>query len=1799
MIQLAILLALLPAAAVTPPRVPARGHAVADLAVERPGMVRITASGGGGTACTVVDQLRGPFASAGSPGAADCALDLLLDAGPYRLLLDSGDKGKGEAALGAALFPEVNAAPVRLEPGAPVEGDLPDGKQASFWIHLDARRPVTLRVSGRTAGQVQLWRQGAWREPVPSLHTTPEPLPGQPIHEWWLEGVLDPGDYLLTAYGTAPLRASKGEETSRLTVQHDLAAPAQRTARVRLGADGLAAFASGERCVAAPCAAGARLAAVVTVAVPGPAPVRLTVHPLGDAGARMGEEEARCEVKPKAPVPECAALARAQGRHVVAVHGPPGALVELRWAPLGERGELVDGEYAPAARRLPLEPVPAGEYLIGLHDVPADRDAPALGCALERQPERGGPRELVAWDVPRLPAGRAERRAFNYAGEAALWFEVTAGAEYAVTAQRASCELFRVGGKPEAVDGSAGKACALSARLSPGVYELRLRGGRAGIETVQVGPKGAPAADGPARAGCALRAALAPGYRYALLASREGPGVRGLVARRLPLALERPLPLEVPAGTTVTLPIDARGDLRVVIPGAAPAGCFLAKGGAGAWRDGACVLAAAGPDQLGLTAPKDAPLLAWIGRAVEPPAPPAARPFAPAPEALPALALDRPAFLDLAPDAPRAFTFDVAEAGLYDVGTAGLLQTSCALRTPALEALAEDAGSGRGRNCLVSAWLRPGRYLVTVTAAAPSRGRASVVLSRRPARELARLEADGEAFFRAGAGELVRARLTAPAAGTYDLTVTAQGAELRCRLEDPQGWPLAPVPGPCSTVLPVGAAEGRAEVVLTALPLTVETNRRIAISRSRPPEVLRGEGPRTLPFWTAAAAELGKGGRDEYVFDVPAELDVRIALTNGMLGRLYREGEADPFDLVPPVDDGAGPAPRARPAPDEPPAPPPDEGDSSAPEADEEDGGDGHADPDAAAASAAPEPPGEAEATPAGDGGADAGEPTASDDEPTPAPEEAAEIAGAIRAGGDAPPVGRTLGFELLRGGAGHPVRLLPGRYRLVAQHARGDVGIRYLVALTSETLAPGMTRELAVPSRIPVRVARAGTLRLRTRGDADVRCRVFDARGALVAESAEVGDDWNCGFAGPLPAGDYRLELESETGVAGVTTVELSEPPVTDTGALADRRQYRIGPGVLAAALPAPAGDALLEVALDGKGLSCAIDDPAGAVVFQAAAPAPCRALLAPGGRTYRLRAWTLDRPAEAVAHLVRRPVAAGGPGQVPAAGALRVRIERPGRYRTAEGALCLAGAAEGLLRPCGPEASLEPGPALLAGFHELTVSLDEVIAPDDRAGEGVALLGPAPLVARQRAEREAIHLAALRVAPGERAEPSCALEGGVSAVAPGACFAAAGPGRDAVLRARAIAPVEARLWRAAVPLPAARTLAPGASALEAEGGAARLALPAGPVRAELALPAQAWAVLLAAGGGRPVDLCPPGEDVARCVLASAAGGELLVVAPGERHLEVTVTTLPAAPPAQLLAALHEELPAQPGARTFRIEPAPEDRRVEVAGALRCALAADDGSRGARCDALLPRGVGALLAVEHGAAPFRALVRRPAEPLAAVLAGGPVPAQPSRRLVRGEELRLEGTSVDLTLSLPAPAVVHLRATDGVCVLLPAGAAPDAAGLGDGCAIDRLLPAGLHRLRVRGLAGRPLAGGVSFTQREVEPLAEGVGPERWVAGGDARLFRFQVASAGKVGLGLQQPDDTLGCRVTDLAGEVLGEGCQALLDLAPGPYLLVVRAPPSTRLFRFRPVLLGLAGADTGVPEEALRELFQRIGESR
>ena len=1765
MISVLPALSLLAVHAVTlsPATVPAKGSGEALLTLDAPAAVHLSARSGSGTRCEVIDRVRGPFASAGAVGGANCELDLLLDAGQYKVRLESSARGKGQVTLAATPFTELNATPVRLARGSGVLTTLKPGQQASYWVSVEKRHVPYLRVAGRQAGDVRVWRNGEWIEPIALHHVQTSPTPGQPLHEWWLDSMLEPGEYLVTAYGRDAATVTGASVDDSLTVEYGFRkGPPERSVAFTIPPSGLFA-------VEAP---SSGLVGVLSLAAPPSGPVTLEIH---SGGVRSPMSS--CRLEKATLMPECVAQASAVGQaKLLMVRGPvgTGGLVEWADASTDANQALRGGYYGPTTTLLAFTVASgeAGPRLLAVHDLPNDVDGVPLGCQLERLGRDGAVETIVAHAGPVLGDGEKLEREFNYEGSATFWFEVASGGnvfqkigiasrKFAITTsggRKSSCEVYRVDGKGNLTrltrTKTEGTECSEQLDLDPGVYQLQLTGGNTGVEKVSISPAGSTSAkDAVTRGGCLLPEVNLAAGDYRLALNRVGKvSARGLTLAKLPLAASPPLHLQLDAGQTLKVPV--QGGAVVRSTGSVPFGCALASSKVTATA-GECVLPAlSAPEVLTLVNQGAAPISLTLSKPGAAPTLAAPTSYAPTLKPLPSIATDTPTWFDFERGQSHAVAFTVDKAGLYHVTTQGLLSTECRLRTPVIPDVTSDSGGGRGRNCLIQTYLQPGRYLMTAATTGSSRGRGALTLTKRPVREHAALSDEGEQFFRVAEGELVQQRLTLKTAGDWELSTSAQGVSgLQCRLDDPDGWPVETVPSSCTQTRSMRAGT----YLWTQLPLTVETMRRTRLARPKPEVVLEGNEAHPVQYFTWYRARLGPDGKDEFLFTLEGETQLDVVLTGGMQGRVYlleKDKAPKAVEVIPPM------APTAS-------------GDSYEAESSE------------GMESEAP-PPREYEGE--GDGEYREGYEGEGDESAPTAP---AEVA---RAQAAPPPP------------AGVKVTLPAGRYRLVTEHSRGDVGIEYQLHLGSVTLLPGMARELPVPSIVPVSIPRDGTLRLRTEGEADVRCRLLDAAGRLVFEGSENGADWNCAVAEPVKAGKYTLVVETETQAQGTTKLSLALPPSDAKGALTDGQKVPLSGAVVTWDVPVAEKDSVQEVqlaSLTKTPISCALEDASGAVVYRLGRVTTCALLLRPKLEKFKVRAWTTDGSTQVQTTFRSKPIVDGKPGTVPGDSAVAITLPSPGQYKTSPQVQCLGAGETGLLRACGPQTSLEAGATIfaVAGVRPQPLPLDELRATASDTATALSLTRLA-FVQAVTASKPSLLLMEARVQHGERAAPSCAFDGAgsVRERRAEACFAVAKVGTYAVGRlwAPTDARVDAQVTRRAVAMPErAEPLAPGRKRVAFQSGVGRFGLPGqSRARVQATLPKGAWGVLLD-DAGNALDLCGPTGDLSLCTFTGQGGSAVFVTPEGQ--VETSAVLLEGAPKAVAFTGFFEDSPRTPGTLRFTVPAGKDERMTGVEGALSCTVVLADGSRSGSCRTRIPAGAAAELQVEHGAGPLRVMVHTPGRERWARL-GLELPVVPGPGLSPSVAVPLQGGRLDRTLVLGAESVVRVSADKGVCGLFRGSDLLAVDGLDTGCELTRVLAAGTYRVLVRPFAGAAQSGTLTWTAEPVTQLKEGFGAEEWLAPGEVRLFRFDTQNKGKVGLGLAAKSELLECAVFNDGYQSLGDGCQQYLSLDKGRFLLTVKNParPGATPIAFKPVLLGLSGERNDVPDDVIESFKRRAGVS-
>lgn len=1709
-------------ALVAPQRLPAAGRGAATVNVSEPGRYAITATSGSGTALQLIDRLAGPGEIAGVAGERDGRLDLLLDRGTYRLLTHGAEHAAGDVVLAVRPFLELNAPqPPLLVEGKPLSATLADLEQRSWWLQVDKAHRVIVEVAGRNLADLRLFRDGGWLVDAAPARETVEPQPGRPLRACRIVTRLEPGLYLLTAFGgpDEPWPAGGREHPLHLRLGIPSLGETGRT-RYRVGPFGADHF-------VIPGAAN-----FMQLELPEAAGARLSEAPFTADGDPFGEARTSVEITKKHREPAASLELDLQAEpRLVTVRAAAGQPYVL------QHFELRDQYTFRKSGRYWLGSVHSGH--------PQDSaDATAIVTKSDTAGRRGI--EPVLTQAIEIDAAHGWARRFNLLDPVTVFFHAREAGAYEVllrgSAARARFEPFLVT-RPEDYREPAFKAGGTTWKLAAGWHVLTIVPDEPGIVETAVRPVGRldaiwdlldpkrPLHGEPVRPAVTFPAVALDWSATYTVHLNSRPGVRsGIVLRELPIDLVRPLPLALRPGEEIV--VAARVPEDGTIRAESESGESLElRSGAGPWLKalqtraatlelrvrnpgGASALAALRFDAERLR--EDAPL--------PEPAPGSAR----ATPQFPAIAAGADRFFDLERRASASFTLRAAEPAFHTLESTGLLATRGTLRSRYLPALASASGGGSGRNFLVGSYLREGEYQLTVTAQGSSRGHLGVRLRRAALRDGGTLREGLPSRVAVGAAEGAVHEFEIAADGTYRLEAAAAGRPLPSRLEDADGWPIEPPGAPA--LFKRRFERGRYRLLL--LPEAVGSRRVTLLEREADQRRLEGHGPHPLALgatvghtWVEPEGDLERTP-DRWEFELPAAAAVRITLTGEMQGEIRRRPDAP------------GAEARAR-----------------------------------------------------------------------------------------------------VQPGRGWSGRLEAGAYTLAAVCSRRNNHVPYEVTIRTDELVAGVSRTVTTPAELPVSVGSAGLFEFATSGSADVQARLLDAAGQVVAEQQDRPDDWNVQFAARLAPGAYRLEVKptgtgsAETRVTMRSIAERDQPQL----ALPGSREVRPGDDVALIPLAIPSGPTVLVVRVGAdETVGLAVDYGDGESwttlwsEFGRTLALEVPLIADPGGRAgagYRLRLWSLDRrdspirvAAAAAApqrvtegDLARGVPVVGSAGSDPPVAVAEIALERPGLLRfdgatpwrasghvhrplaaaeaTASGGRTVwvaadlaSGSATGSLR--GARVALTPGEPL-----SIDLPADGTpVACDIEAQRP----GPLMVTASAAGGRPAV-----TIVPRERAGRAGATATATAAVGESAATALSSAGAATAL-----------LWRADPALPAARAtlrlfafaepapekLLPGPSIGTLDAGAARhFALPRGHKRLRIVLGRGLAAALLL--DGRTESAREAGAAALEETVETTADA-LVVVNAGDAAAPWSVDTVPLEArersPAVSAAAPRIGRFAAAGTVRIAVDPDPGGRapqRLRTVGAEGLPLyLANDGRIIA--GTALAVGSGGTLLLPHGPGLAAVWVERPGENVSGLWGGAKAPRE--RTIGGAESLRLAGPAAGLAAKVASPSVLRLSADEALVAVIrrPDGSLEELVQV-QGAPLDFLLAPGTTSIWLRAPEGGDLRGSAEVLLSPVTAIGEGPGPEVLLAPGAAHYFSFSVERQGPVGIGVRAAPDSASCRLLDAAGRTVGEGVVQMPNLAPGTYLLAVRAPADGGPVAVRPALAGIAAPGSDPPADVVRRYLR------
>ncbi len=764
-----------------------------------------------------------------------------------------------------------------------------------------------------------------------------------------------------------------------------------------------------------------------------------------------------------------------------------------------------------------------------------------------------------------------------------------------------------------------------------------------------------------------------------------------------------------------------------------------------------------------------------------------------------------------------------------------------------------------------------------------------------------------------------------------------------------------------------------------------------------------------------------------------------------------------------------------------------------------------------------------------------------------------------------------------LRVGDASVARLVPGeRWTgplargtavLVVRGARRGTGVPYTLRVDATELVTGTSQPVDGDGSRVVAVGEAGVYTLESEGDADLRARLQDAAGRVLATSDDRPDDWNFRMSTRLEPGRYTLTLDTVAPGSGPRTVGMRAPKEIDAGNLESGKPVAIRPGQAAHvfALRGARPEVVVATATSSEnaGIALEVSTPDGWRGLAVGTGREAVAVAWTDGAPVRVRVWSEDaRGGEvrvtAEALEARKSLGggwgalrtAGGAGQFAVAGAPFVCETRGAGCAKATGRLFAATEQGLILVNYGTGAGARR--VSLAAEQAATLRLGATpqrLDLDEKGPVAVALRAATGVVAARVADTEAPILIA----------GSAALAVGFAG---GRAVDAWGDG-DAAVTAHRLGPLQVmpagdgvHTWT--IPAGGAVSLAvpePRDLRVDLEAG---LAVITGDGRGAWAEPATLAVRLPAARG--PVVVVNPTASERLARIEGLPVRETLVLAEGT--------------PYESIASATETwvLPVAPGPGTLHVTGNAMATWVRADGQVGSGGPFEVGPGGMLTLAVTPGPVLAWVEGPGGDGPTRPGLPPPAQTVASD-AAFPLSADGIRLT-----LRPTGPSA-FSLLAPCPLVARIEAPAGVfrTEVRDAGERVDVW-------VD-----GEASVAIRGLAGAALYGELRVSRSVPVRLGEGLGPDTLLSGGGTAWFSLPVTRPGPLGLGVRATAERVDAVLMDATGRELARGLVFSRDLEPGDYLLALAQPPGAPPVRARPVVVGLVAPPEGPPDEVIR----------
>ncbi len=885
-------------AALSKTDLPARGRQESILTIRSFGRYAVTVKSDQGTGLQLIDRMAGPGTISGAAGERDGRLDLFLERGDYKIITHGHDKASGSVHLEAHPFLEKNAPqPPLLVEYKLTETELNDFEQASYWLEIKERKRVVLEVAGRNLADLRLWKDGAWLVDATPVITTVQPKTGQPLRVCRFTVDLEPGLYLLSAYGGSALPWAEDSGLHPFYLRSGIPQLGSVTRKRLL----ISPFGTDRFIVP-----GSSTYFRIELAEAREMSLQVGWTNGSDPFSNNGPVQ-NIQKNSSPPVAEMLTGGSKSATHIVTISGEAGTPYVF---------QHFESNYHYSFQG-------TGEYWISSVHSGHPQDSVDATAVLVSGSDTYRTRPLFEQTIELDQATGYSRRA-NLLDTLTLFLKINAKGSYQILSQGATARFLiepfllsqpRDYAQPKArPDGSTWD-------LDAGYYVLTIQPEKKGIMDLIIRPaswvswvwgkldlnKGKTAL--PVRA--AVRFPRVPLNRdlwYSVHLNHQPEVKTGLVVRSLPLNLIDPLPVTQLPDELMTVPFEVseEGTLRAETEDGSLMDLSVDNG---PWQK-TCSVGAGRHSVSVRSAAKDT---INYSLALEPrrlstgiPLPALSQAALDSLPKFPVLTDSKPLYFDLDRNSSSTFNLRADKSELYQIQSTGLLATDGNLRSRTTPRFVRESQNGKGRNFFMRQYLHEGDYQITVASNGQSRGHLGLTMEKSGLIQAGFLTNRTPARLSLASGKAAAYQFIITKPGEYRLRAFGLGRTLKCRLEDKDGWPV--VTPNSNTDITRAFDKGRYRLII--LPESTDARIVTVIEPIQRPRRFKGHGPHRLPLavtvdhtWMEPGS--GKARRpDQWKFELPADGDVSIELSGEMQADLLRinpDGTAKRAAFIPPV----------------------------------------------------------------------------------------------------------------------------------------------------------------------------------------------------------------------------------------------------------------------------------------------------------------------------------------------------------------------------------------------------------------------------------------------------------------------------------------------------------------------------------------------------------------------------------------------------------------------------------------------------------------------------------------------------------------------------------------------------------------------------------------------------------------------------------------------------------------------------------------------------------------------------------